>query len=212
MVPRARRVLALVSISVGMCAASCLSAGLDWIGPNLLTNPDFEIASDRGLSVDWTVTATPAGTAKFSLDQQVFLVGKAALKAEVPDTGAATVHSRPVPVEGGKWYLVSVGYRTEGFGQRGKYSGVDSSVAVTWNDAAGKQIGSSPGISFPYHPMDWDLGDRFVVAPDGAAQLVLTARLNNHSQQQTGKNKQSGGLREHLHDLLGPVHVIPPER
>jgi len=117
MVPRARRVLALVSISVGMCAASCLSAGLDWIGPNLLTNPDFEIASDRGLPVDWTVTATPAGTAKFSLDQQVFLVGKAALKAEVPDTGAATVHSRPVPVEGGKWYLVSVGYRTEGFGQ-----------------------------------------------------------------------------------------------
>ncbi|MFH1919289.1 MAG: glutamine amidotransferase [Planctomycetota bacterium] len=98
------------------------------------------------------------------------------------------MRSKPAPVEGGKWYLVSVGYRTEGFGQRGKYSGVDSSVAVTWNDAAGKQIGSSPGISFPYHPVDWDLGDRFFLAPSGAAQLVLTARLNNHSQQQIGKN------------------------
>jgi len=175
-------------LALAMCAAPCLSAGVDWVGPNLLANPDFEIANSQGLPVDWTITATPAGTARFSLDQQVFLVGKAALKAEVPDTGAAAVRSKPVAVEGGKWYLVSVGYRTAGFGEVGKYSGVDSYVAVTWNDAAGKQIGSSPGISFPYHPVDWDLGDRFVVAPAGAAQLVLTASLNNHSRQQTGKN------------------------
>ena len=98
------------------------------------------------------------------------------------------MRSKPVPVEGGQWYLVSVGYRTTGFGEPGKYSGVDSYVSVTWNDAAGKQIGSSPGISFPYHPVDWDLGDRFVLAPAGAAQLVLTVSLNNHSQQQIGKN------------------------
>ena len=182
------RAFVLGSLALVLCAAPCLSAELDWVGPNLLTNPDFEIANDQGLPVGWTVTATPAGSAKFSLDQQVFLVGKTALKAEVPDTGSAAVRSKPAPVEGGKWYLVSVGYRSEGFGQRGKYSGVDSSVAVTWNDAAGKQIGSVPGISFPYHPVDWDLGDRFFLAPSGAAQLVLTARLNNHSQQQIGKN------------------------
>lgn len=188
MMPRTWRVLGLVSLSLATCAAPCLSAGLDWVGPNLLVNADFEIGNDQGLPGDWTVTATPAGTAKFSLDQQVFLVGKVALKAEAPDTGAATVCSKPALVEGGKWYLVSLGYRTEGFGERGKYSGVDSSVAVTWNDAAGKQIGSSPGISLPYHPVDWDLGDRFVVAPEGAAQLVLCAHLNNHSQQQTGRN------------------------
>ena len=149
MMPRTWRVLGLVSLSLATCAASCLSAGLDWVGPNLLANPDFEIADDQGLPGAWTVTATPAGTAKFSLDPQVFLVGKVALKAEVPGTGAATVCSEPTPVEGGQWYLVSVGYRTEGFGQRGKYSGVDSSVAVTWNDAAGKQIASSPAISLP---------------------------------------------------------------
>jgi len=188
MMPRTWRILGLVSLVLAMRATPCPSAGLDWVGPNLLANPDFEIANDQAMPVDWTVTATPAGTAKFSLDQEVFLVGKAALKAEVPDTGAATVCSKPAPVEGGKWYLVSVGYRSEGFGERGKYSGVDSSVAATWNDAAGKQIGSSPAISLPYHAVDWDLGDRFVVAPEGAAQLVLTAHLNNHSQQQTGKN------------------------
>ena len=39
-----------------------LAAGLDWVGPNLLANPDFEIAGDQGLPKDWTVTATPAGT------------------------------------------------------------------------------------------------------------------------------------------------------
>lgn len=188
MMPRTWRVLGPVSLALAMCAARCLSAGLDWVGPNLLSNADFEIADDQGQPVDWTVTATPAGSARFSLDQQVFLAGKSALKAEVPDTGAAAVGSKPVPVEGGKWYLISVGYRTEGFGQRGKYSGVDSYVSVTWNDAAGKQISSSTGISFPYHPMDWDLLDRFFQAPPGAAQLALTARLNNHSQEQIGKN------------------------
>ena len=186
MMPYTWRILGLVALALG--SGRGLSAGLDWVGPNLLANSDFEIASDQGLPTAWTVTATPAGTAKFSLDQRVFLAGKSSLKAEVPDTGTATVRSKPTPVEGGNWYLISVGYRTEGFGQRDKYSGVDSYVAVTWNDAAGKQIGSSPGISFPYHPVDWDLGDRFVLAPAGAAQLVLTASLHNHSQQQIGKN------------------------
>ncbi len=161
---------------------------MDWIGPNLLSNPDFEIDGDRGLPRDWTLTATPAGAVHFSLDRRVFLVGKTSLKAEVPNTGGATVRSKPVPIEQGKWYLVSVGYRTEGFGERGTYSGVDSYVAVTWNDAGGRQIALSPGISFPYHAVDWDLGDRFVLAPAGAAQMVLAASLQNHSRQQTGKN------------------------
>jgi hypothetical protein len=183
-----RLALAISALALTLAAAPSRSAEVDWIGPNLLSNPDFETADDQGLPVDWTVTATPDGSAHFSLDQQIFLAGTAALKAEVPDTGAAAVRSKPVPVEGGRWYLVSVGYRSEGFGERGKYSGVDSYVAVTWNDAAGKQISSSPGISFPYHAVDWDLGDRFIQAPAGAAQLILTASLNNHSQQQIGKN------------------------
>lgn len=188
MMPRTWRELGLVSLVLTFCAAPLTAAGLDWVGPNLLANADFEIASGQGLPADWTLSATPDGAARFSLDWEVFLVGKAALKVEVPSSGAAAVRSKPTPVEGGKWYLVSVGYRSEGFGQPGTYSGVDSYVAVAWNDAAGKQIGSSPGISFPYHPVDWDLGDRFVLAPAGAAELVLTASLNNHSQKQIGKN------------------------
>lgn len=186
--PRFWRRLSLTALAITLCVTPSRAAGLDWVGPNLLTNPDYETAGDQGLPVAWTVTATPPGSVTFSLDPQVFLVGKAALKAEVPDTGAATVRCQPVPVAGGQWYLVSVGYRSTGFGERGKYSGVDSSVAVTWQDAGGKQIGSSPAISFPYHPVDWDLGDRFVRAPAGAAQLILSVSLHNHSHQQIGRN------------------------
>ena len=185
---RTWRVLALVSLALATGTTPCLSAGLDWVGPNLLTNPDFAIANDQGLPVDWTVTATPVGSAKFSLDRQVFLVGKVSLKADVRGhrRGRRALEARP-----GRGRQVVPGFRRlphRRLWRAGKYSGVDSYVAVTWNDAAGRQIDSSPGISFPYHPVDWDLGDRFVQAPAGAAQLVLTANLNNHSRQQIGKN------------------------
>jgi hypothetical protein len=188
MMPRTWLVPGLALLTFALSAAPGLSAGLDWVGPNLLANADFEVAGDRGLPPHWTFTATPAGSAKFGLDRQVFLTGKTSLKVEVPDTGAAAVLSKPVAVEAGKWYLVSVGYRSEGFGPPGKYSGVDSFVGVHWNDAAGKEIGTAPGISFPYHAVDWGLGDRFVLAPAGAAQLVLNVSLANHSRRQTGRN------------------------
>ncbi len=164
------------------------AAQQDWIGPNLLANPGFEQADDQGLAVDWTVTATPADSASFSLDKQMFLVGTQALKADVPGTGSASVACKPVAVEGGKWYLVSVGYRLEGFGEPGKYSGVSGYVSVDWQDAEGKSLGRGPGISFPYYAVDWDLGDRFVSAPPGAARLILTASTSNNSEKQTGSN------------------------
>jgi hypothetical protein len=183
--------LAIPLLLLALDGRSGVGATLDWVGSNLLANSDFEVAGPVGSPAEWTLTATPAGTARYGLDRKVVLVGKASLVIEVPDTGAAAVRSAPVAVEGGRWYLVSVGYRSEGFGQRGKYSGVDSYLAIAWNDAAGKQIGTAPGINVPYYPVDWDLGDRFVLAPAGARQLVLTANLNNHSQKQIGRNLPS---------------------
>ena len=61
-------------------------------------------------------------------------------------------------------------------------------MSVNWQDADGKGLGSSPGISFPYNAVDWDLGDRFVLAPPGAARLILTASLGNNSEKEFGKN------------------------
>lgn len=187
MVP-VRRALILTSLALLFCAGRCRASGLDWVGPNLLANPDFELAGDQLQPRDWAVAAAPAGSARFALDGQIFLTGKASLKAEVPDTGMATVRSKPVRVEAGQWYLVSVGYRTAGFGQRGKYSGVDANVGVAWNDAAGREIGVLHGFRFPYDPVDWDLGDCFARAPAGAASMVLSIGLGNHSRRQMGTN------------------------
>ena len=83
MITRMQRILTISLLTIAISATSSHSAEVDWIGPNLLSNPGFEIAGMQGLPVDWTVTAIPAGTAKFSLDRQVFLTGKTALKAEV---------------------------------------------------------------------------------------------------------------------------------
>jgi len=54
--------------------------GVDWAAPNLLSNPEFETADEQGLRWPGRFTATPVGTATFRLDQEVFLVGKAALQ------------------------------------------------------------------------------------------------------------------------------------
>jgi len=185
-------------------AAAVAWAAEDWIGPNLLANPGFEQADDQGVPMDWVAAAQPAGSAQFSLDKEVFLVGTAALKIEVPNTGGAFVRCKPVPVEGGKWYLFSIGYRTEGFGPPGKYSGVDSSVGVTWLDAEGKNVGGGPAVAFPYHAIDWDLRDCFLQAPPAATQAVFTVVIGNHSQERTGTNIPSalwldgGQVREYI--------------
>ena len=97
------------TVLAAVIGATAASAQTEWMGPNLLANPGFEQADDKGLPTDWATQGQPAAAAKFSLDKSVFLVGTQALKAEVPGTGGATVVCKPAPVEGGKWYLVSVG-------------------------------------------------------------------------------------------------------
>lgn len=180
--------IALAFAAVLFALGSLAWPAEDWIGPNLLANPGFEEGGEQSLPVDWTPTAQPADSAQFSLDQQVFLVGTAAFKVDVPQTGGGSVRCKPVPIEGGKWYLFSIGYRTEGFGTPGKYSGVDSSVGVTWLDAEGKGVGGGPAVSFPYHAIDWDLRDCFLHAPPTAAQAVFTVVIGNHSEERTGTN------------------------
>ena len=99
----------------------------------------------------------------------------------------AASRSKPVAVEARP---VVPGFRRlsapKGFAPPGKYAGVESYVAVHWNDAAGKEIGPAPGFKLPYHPVDWDLGDRFCPGSRRGRPIVLTANLNNHSQRHVG--------------------------
>ena len=127
--------------------------------------------------------------ARFALDRQIFLTGKASLKVEVPDTGMATVRQTGGG-RGGRWYLVSVGYRSEGFGQRGKYSGVDANVGVAWHDAAGKEIGVLHGFRLPYYPRGLGPGRSLRVSAgrgrsvrpslDGPGQSLAAADRHEH--------------------------------
>jgi hypothetical protein len=183
---RIGRALALLLV----CAAPVV-AQQNWLGPNLAPAPGFEQADPQGLPVDWTCAAQPAGSARFALDKQRFLVGAAALQVEVPDTGSAGVRSKAFPVQPNAQYLVSVAFRSEGFGVPGKYSGVDGYVAVEWLDAAGKVLARVVPAPFPYNASDWDLRDQFVQCPANAAQGVLALSINNHSRETNKENVPS---------------------
>ncbi len=165
-------------------------AGADPIfGPNLVPNADFEEWAD-GKPAAWNVGINPANPAKFSADPAFKVTGKFSLKLELPSAGNVSFQSaKPLPVEGGAKYLFSLAYRSEGFGEKGKYSGVDSSARLIWLDKDGKQIGSGGILALPYHPMaEWDLRDTIAEAPVGAVSVIIGGGFNNSSEKQTGKN------------------------
>jgi uncharacterized membrane protein len=157
-------------------------------GPNLVTNPDFEEWSE-GSPAGWTVKADPADSARFSADTAFKVSGKSSIKIDIPAKGGANIQSaKGIPVEPGAKYLFSLAYRLEGFGEKGKYSGVDSSARLVWLDEAGKIISSNGILQFPYSPVpDWDLRDTIATAPDNAASVLISFGMGNNSEKQTGK-------------------------
>ncbi|HEY3398956.1 MAG TPA: hypothetical protein VGM19_15010 [Armatimonadota bacterium] len=181
-------VLILALLVAALLTAGAVSAQENWMGPNLVANPGFEQVDAAGLPTDWRPTANPAGSAKFSQDKQIYLVDAAAMKIEVPDTGGATLQSKPVPVVGGKSYLFSLAFKADGFGEPGKYSGVDGYVGTDFLDATGKNLGRGPGVGFPYNHTDWDLRDVFIPVPPTATQMIISASVSNHSAKQIGTN------------------------
>lgn len=157
-------------------------------GPNLVVNPDFEEWSE-GSPVGWTVKSDPADSARFSADTEFKVSGKSSIKIDIPAKGGANIQSaKGIPVEPGAKYLFALAYRSEGFGEKGKYSGVDSSARLVWLDNAGKQISSNGILAFPYHAVtEWDLRDAIATAPDNAASVLISFGMGNNSEKQTGK-------------------------
>ncbi len=156
-------------------------------GPNLATNPDFEQWAD-GKPVDWRVNVSPADAVRVSSDTRFRVSGASSLKIEIPAQGHADISSKGILVEPGARYLFSLAFRSEGFGEKGKYSGVDSSARIIWLDASGKQIGSGGILGLPYHAVsNWDLRDVIVTAPPVAATAVVSCGFGNNSGKQAGK-------------------------
>ena len=177
--------LALTSVGLTLLSAA---PSAEVLGPSVAPNPGFEAVSEEGKPLDWLSSDQPQGCAKVSLDDRRALTGKRALRLELPGSGGVSLRSSPFPVEPGKQYLFSVGFRSEGFGPKGKYSGVSSAMAVEWQDDAGKSAGRSLGVGFPYHASDWDLRDAFVQAPANAARAVITCGFSNNSRETTGED------------------------
>ncbi len=186
-------------------------------GPNLADNASFEKLDEVERPVNWSWTANPPG-GTVSADAKVVLVGKQALKLELPDTAALQVRSQAIPVTAGTVYLFSVGFRSEGFGEPGKYCGVDAYMSLEWQDAAGKQVGRHIGPAFPYQPSPWDLRDNFATAPAAATQVFITCGFNNHSKAETGTNIPSAlwldgiQLRAYTAPATPEWALKPPER
>ncbi len=184
------RATALLLATIGglLLWTGLVEADITWLGPNVLANPGFEQADAQDLPADWTPAANPPTTARFTRDTTTVLVGKAALHIALPDQGSASMRSAPVAVEGGREYLFSVGFRAEGFGPVGKYSGVDASMAIEWLDTAGKAVGRSGCAAFPYNASDWDLRDSFVTAPAATTRAVVTYVFANRSREVANEN------------------------
>ncbi|MFA6294476.1 MAG: glutamine amidotransferase [Victivallales bacterium] len=157
-------------------------------GPNQAVNPDFENWVE-GKPADWTVRANPADSSRISADASSKVNGKTSLKLEIPAKGNANIQTmKVIPVEAGAKYLFSLSYRSEGFGEKGKYSGVDSSARLMWLDGAGKEIYAGGILAFPYHAVpDWDLRDTIATAPDNAAGAIISFGMGNNSEKQSGK-------------------------
>jgi len=163
-------------------------ASADVFGPSVAPNPSFETLTEKGVPIDWSFSDHPQGCSRVSADSETVLTGERSLKLELPDAGSVSLRSSSFPVQAGKQYLFSVGFRSEGFGPKGKYSGVSSNVSVEWQDGAGKSAGRSLGVGFPYHATDWDLRDVFVRAPANATRAVITGGFSNHSRETIGDN------------------------
>lgn len=158
-------------------------------GPNLAANADFE-GWREGKPVDWIVN--PAGSASIGVDSDFHVSGASSLRLSIPAAGSVNLSSKAIPVEPGAKYMFSLAYRSEGFGVKGKYSGVDSSARLIWMDAVGKQVGAGGTLALPYHAVvDWDLRDTIATAPSNAASAIVSFGFGNHSGTQTGTNISS---------------------
>jgi len=175
---------------LALCFASPVAMAANVVGSNLIPNAGFETVDTDGVPAGWRPTLHPAGCGKAGADTDVVLAGKTSLKLALHGSGNAHLASPATPVEGGKTYLFSIGFRSEGFGRKG-YEGVNAYMHLAWADAEGKSLGASASISFPYTPSDWDLRDRFLKAPAGAASARMALTFHNGSQKHSGENVPS---------------------
>ncbi|MDP6359500.1 MAG: hypothetical protein QF473_30545, partial [Planctomycetota bacterium] len=191
---------------IGLCGVCCFSAMLfvasedvkptlaeiPWLGANLIPNPSFEAVGDDVSQPKHWQAEFPAGKGvEVRTGSDVRLVGKKSLKIFLPQSGShVSLMSDFIPVKGGQGYLVSVGFRQEGFNRKGRpeFEGVNSNPSLMWFDDKKRSIGVSGAMSrFPYGPSRWNLRDGFALAPVNASFARFSARMWNNSERKVGE-------------------------
>jgi len=165
---------------------------IPWLGPNLVTNPSFETVGDESTQLKHWHAQFPANKGvEVGIDSKVRLAGKSSLRMSLPRSGSFVyLLSDFTPVKGGQDYLVSVGFRQEGFNRKRRvgFEGVNSHSSLMWFDRDRKGLGSSSATGgFPYGPSRWDLRDGFTRAPANASYARFSVRMWNHSEKKVGE-------------------------
>ncbi len=137
-------------------------------GPNLLAEGDFE-AGLQGWQA--AVSGAQAAAAGLTVDDGQAKVGARSLKFTVPKEGGVSATSPVAPVEGGKVYLYSFWFCSEGFSKTGLFAGCNAQYSLTWLNAEGKVVGSvGVGLSYGEVPA-WRFMARTVRAPAEATGM-----------------------------------------
>lgn len=141
------------------------AATLFGTGPNLATNPSFEISADgTTLPADWH------GDRKVYLrDTTTVHTGKASLKYVNRDPANYRLCSQPIPLIPGHKYRFSARIRTEAI--QGNESG--ATLCVEWGDERGQWLGGSypPGLK---GSRDWQLVEGVAAVPTNAGACTLS--------------------------------------
>lgn len=169
----------------GTLATSAAEAPIQFLGPNLVPNPGFEVDGKPNAYSPWLVGGL-GKSAEADVDTKDALEGKCSMRLTTLESGTRLVLQSPqIPVSGDHTYLFSLAFRQEGFTTSKKgplYCGVSGSPSLCWLDAQGHVIESSNNISqFSYAPSPWDMRDAFETAPAGARFARIEVSITNNS-------------------------------
>ncbi|MHB9130506.1 MAG: hypothetical protein ACYDBB_05365 [Armatimonadota bacterium] len=143
--------------------------------PSVLPNGGFE----DGMT-GWTAAVNDPGKtgSAVTIDGEQHREGTNSFRLFVQPKCGANLSCKSFPVEGGKDYLITLWYRSEGFSRTGNFDGVSASYTVTWYDAAGKPIiGTGQGLPYSAQPK-WRRSMRLATAPANAASANFSCGIS----------------------------------
>ncbi len=144
---------------------------------SVLPNGSFE----EGLA-GWTLSVTDAQGlgAKITEDPAQAKHGARSAQLDLPGgPSTASLASPLTPVEGGKDYLLTFYFRSEGFSDTNLFAGVNLQFTLTWLNGEKKPVPGPGGAGLAYGAVpDWRFMCKLYHAPAEAAFMALSYRMS----------------------------------